>query len=152
MGPIERWQHTGRLLVRPTPDAGAIAKAAEEHVVDIMVTKGLLTETQSEAAMRLKADFQMAGLAIRTIGRYAPRLDDQPNHNRGRPDRSDAAEAAYRRWRHAVEEIGGRAGTTVVDAACFDKMPSLSGIALLQEGLEKLVDWYGLEGAEKQKS
>lgn len=150
-GPTERWQHAGRLLVQPSPQSTYVAKVAEEHVVDIMVTKGLITETQSAAAMRLKADFQLAGLATRTIGRYAPVISDQPDHSRGRPDRSQAAEAAYRRWRHAVREIGGRTGAVVVDTACYDHMPALSGIALLQEGLDKLADWYGMAKAERQK-
>lgn len=150
-GPLERWQHTGRLLVQPALQSAYVAKVSEEHIVDIMVTKGLLTETQSAAAMRLKADFQLAGLTIRTIGRYAPLISDQPDHFRGRPDRSEAAEAAYRRWRCAVKEIGNRAGAVVVDTACYDHAPNLTGIALLQEGLKKLADWYGLEKAGKDK-
>jgi hypothetical protein len=53
-GAPERWQHSGRILLH-TEKAGVLAgRAIEEHIIDIMVTRGLLTSLQSEAAFIFK--------------------------------------------------------------------------------------------------
>ncbi len=66
------------------------------------------------------------------------------DHFHGCRDRNDFEEAAYQRWRNAVRGLGLRMSTAVITVACHDLLPMPRDIALLQEGLEKLVKWYRL--------
>jgi hypothetical protein len=142
-GTPERWQHTGRILVL-TEKAGILAaQATEEHIVDIMVTRGLLTASQSEAAFKFKSDFHRANLGVRVTSRYSP-AGSSKDFFRPAPERTDLEEAAYQRWRNAVRELGLGLSNIVITTVCHDKLPMPRNIAMLQEGLEKLVDWYRL--------
>lgn len=142
-GTPERWQHSGRVLVL-TEKAGVLAvRATEEHVVDIMVTRGLLAARQSEAAFMFKLDYQKAQLEVRVTGRYNP-AGATKNFFQPKPARSDFEEAAYQRWRNAVRELGLGLSNVVITTVCHDKLPMPRNIEMLQEGLEKLADWYRL--------
>ncbi len=142
-GPAERWQHSGRVL-ELTERAGVLAaRVTEEHIVDVMVTKKLLTKSQSDAAFKFKLDFQRAAMAVQVTGRYNP-VRSNKDPFRGERERSDFEEAAYRRWRHAVRELGLGLGSVVITTVCHDLPPKADEIAVLQRGLEKLADWYKL--------
>jgi len=149
-GTPERWQHSGRVL-QITERAGILAaRATEEHVIDVMVLKGLLDKNQSDAAFRLKLDFQRAGLAANTISRYSPQ-GSKSDFFRGIRERSDAEEAAYQRWRNAVRELGLGLSCAVIATVCHDETPVLADLPLLQKGLDQLCDWYRLPKAEHKK-
>jgi hypothetical protein len=142
-GPKERWQHSGRTL-ELTEVAGILAaRATEEHIVDGLMMRGVLTETQRAAALRFKQDYQYAGLAAHVTGSYSvmPRSDD---FFRGGRDRTDAEERAYRRWRNAVKELGLSFSGAVISVTCQDMQPAINEITRLQKGLEILADWYGM--------
>lgn len=141
-GTAERWQHSGRTL-QVTERAGILAaRAIEEHVIDALVLRGLLTATQSEAAFRLKLDFQRAGLAASVTSRYSPERHTTPL--RQTRERSDGEEAAYQRWRNAVRELGLGFSCAVIATVCHDETPRAADMPLLQKGLDQLIDWYQL--------
>lgn len=150
-GPPERWQHSGRVM-HMTERAGILAaRVTEEHVIDTMVLRGLLDRSQSDAAFRLKQDFQRAGLAVNTTSRYTPERG-APDYFRGMRERSDAEEAAYQRWRNAVREMGLGLSCAVIATVCHDDTPTPGDVPLLQQGLDRLVDWYKLPKVEKKKT
>jgi len=148
-GPPERWQHSGRTLEITERRGILAARALEEHVIDSLVLRGILDQSQSDAAFRLKLDFQRAGLAANTTARYNPERN-QTNYFRGERDRSDAEEAAYRRWRHAVRELGLDLSCAVIATVCHDEAPTEHDVPLLQKGLDQLIDWYRLVKAGKK--
>jgi hypothetical protein len=142
-GPPERWQHSGRLLQVTEKNGVLAARTMEEHIIDMLVLRGTLNENQSVAAFKFKLDYQRAGLAAHTTGGYNPiRVDVDSFH--GRRERNNFEEAAYQRWRNAVRELGCRHSAVVITVACHDLLPTPREILLLQEGLEKLLDWYKL--------
>jgi hypothetical protein len=150
-GPSERWQHSGRVM-ELTERAGILAaRATEEHLIDTLVLKGVLDQTQSDAAFRLKMDFQRAGLAASVTSRYSP-VTGSSDHFQGKRDRSDAEEAAYRRWRHAVRELGLDLSCAVVATVCHDEAPRHADVPLLQKGLDQLIDWYGMAKEKPTKA
>ena len=147
-GPAERWQHSGRLL-ELTEQAGVLAaRVTEEHIVDVLVLRNVLSKSQSTAAFKLKLDFQRAGLAAHVIGGYSA-VHTTTDYFYGRRDRNDFEEAAYQRWRNAMREIGSRLSPAVIATVCHDELPRLNEIEHLQQGLAKLVDWYHLPKEEK---
>ena len=146
-GTPERWRHSGRTL-EVTERAGILAaRALEEHVIDTLVLRGLLDHTQSDAAFRLKLDFQRAGLAANTVSRYTPERTEGCRKER---ERSDGEEAAYRRWRSAVRELGLQFSCTVIATVCHDETPKAADVPLLQKGLDQLAGWYKLAKTEKK--
>ncbi|MDD4616512.1 MAG: DUF6456 domain-containing protein [Alphaproteobacteria bacterium] len=143
-GPRERWQHSGRTF-QVTDDKGCVAaRATEEHILDILGLKKLLSVLQIEAGLRLKADYHAAAIARRVTGSYsgAPSARD---YFRAERERTDAEEAAYQRWRNAVKEMGLRYSEAVVSTVCYDEAPPPCDIPALQGGLEKLATWYGMK-------
>lgn len=152
VGTPERWQHSGKIMVM-TERAGILAvRATEEHVIDVMVLKGVLDQSQSDAAFRLKLDFHRAGLAANTVSRYNPE-GSKSDFFRGIRERSEGEEAAYRRWRSAVRELGLDLSCAVIATVCHDETPAPADVPLLQKGLDQLADWYKLPKAgEKTKS
>lgn len=140
-GPRERWQHSGRALV-PTERAGILAaRATEEHILDALELRGIVTTRQRDAALAFKQDFQQASLSEHVTSAYNPiRVDQCPIP--GPRDRTEAEEAAYRRWRAAATSLGARHSGVVLATACYDLSPAPAQIALLREGLEKLARWY----------
>jgi hypothetical protein len=146
-GTNERWQHSGRML-EPTERRGILAaRATEEHIIDIMVVRGILTPRQREAAFRFKLDYQSAALTVHVTSSYNP-LSGGGDYAAGGRERSDAEEAAYQRWRNAVRALGLRFSGIVITAACHDLLPGPRDLILLQSGLERLAGLYRLaEGA-----
>jgi hypothetical protein len=140
-GTPERWQHSGRTF-EPTDHAGVLAaRAMEEHILDILGLKLLLTALQIEAGMKFKADYHAAAIDARVTGSYsgAPSARD---FFRGEHERSDAEESAYRRWKDAVRELGLHDGPAVISTVCHDTPPLHRELPKLQEGLDKLIAWY----------
>jgi len=142
-GTFERWQHSGRTL-ELTEQAGVLAaRATEEHIIDRLVLRRLLSPSAREAAFKFKLDYQRAALEARLTGRYNP-ASSARDFFAGIYERSDFEEAAYQRWRNAVRELGIRLAGLVISVVCHDILPRPGDLAQLQKGLEKLVDWYGL--------
>jgi hypothetical protein len=140
-GTPERWQHSGRAL-EPTDRAGILAvRATEEHILDVLALKRLLNENQIAAGLRLKADYHAASIAAHTTGSYN-NASNARDFFRGEYERSETQEAAYRRWRNAVRELGPRLGTAVVDTVCHDAPPLPRDLPILQSGLQKLAAFY----------
>lgn len=146
-GPRERWQHSGR-AVTLTERAGALAaRATEEHILDVLELRGFLTVRQRDAALALKLDFQQASLSEHVTGGYNPVRVDQ-SLMPGPRDRTEAEEAAYRRWRAAAQSLGARHSGVVLATACYDLSPAPAQITLLREGLEMLARWYRMPQEE----
>lgn len=143
-GTPERWQHTVRLL-QVTDTAGILAaRALEEHIVDMLVTRGVLDAAQREAAFKFKHDYHLAQLGARVTSRYSPATASK-DYFRPAPERSDLEEAAYVRWRHAVKTLGLGLSNIVITTVCHDLAPPARNVKMLQDGLTKLVDWYRLQ-------
>jgi hypothetical protein len=142
-GTIERWQHSGRVL-QVTDRAGIFAsRATEEHVLDVLALRRLVDEQQVEAGLRFKADYHAAALSAHVTGSYSG-MSNMRDFFRGEYERTDAQEAAYRRWKNAMRALGARHGAAVVATLCHDAPPQPRDLPVLQEGLEKLVLWYGM--------
>ncbi len=142
-GPAERWQHSGRTLAL-TETAGLLAaRATEEHIIDRLALRGWIDKIQSEAAFKFKLDYQRASLSAHVTGRYAPDAGAR-DFLAALHERTDFEEAAYRRWRHAVRELGLLLSGVVISVVCHDLAPVPRDLARLQKGLSKLADWYGL--------
>ena len=140
-GPPERWQHSGRVL-ELTDRAGILAaRATEEHILDILAMRRLLSALQVEAGLRFKADYHAAALAAHVTGSYSG-MSNARDFFRGEYERNEAQEAAYSRWKKAVRELGQRHGSAVIATVCHDAAPLSRDFAALQEGLEKLVALY----------
>lgn len=142
-GTPERWQHSGRTL-ELTDRAGILAaRATEEHILDVLAMRRLLNEIQVEAGLRFKADYHAAALSAHVTGSYSG-TSNARDFFRGEYERNDAQEAAYRRWKNAVRELGQRHGPAVIATVCHDTPPSPQNFLALQEGLEKLAALYRL--------
>ena len=130
-------------MLCPTEKPGIVAaRATESSVIDILVTRKLLNTRQNKAALRFKSDYHRAGLSPHVTGTYAPTIAKSGDFTER--DRSDSEEAAYQCWRHAIKIIGQRDSGLVISALCHDTAPSRADIPRLQDALERLVDWYGL--------
>ena len=142
-GTSERWQHSGRVL-EFTDRAGILAsRATEEHIIDVLVMRRLLNAVQVEAGLRFKADYHAAALAAHMTGSYSG-ASNARDFFRGEYERNDAQEAAYRRWKNALRELGARHSAAVITTLCYDAPPAPNDVPVLQEGLEKLAVWYGM--------
>jgi len=140
-GPQERWQHSSRMM-EPTEKAGVLAaRALEECVLDIFVARGLIAAVHREAALRLRSDYQAAGLTVRVIGSYNPARSSFSPFGAWN-ERTEKEEAAYQRWRNAVRAIGIQFSDAVMTVACHDRMPGEQGMRDMKAGLAKLVKWY----------
>jgi hypothetical protein len=140
-GTPERWQHSG-CTFEFTDRAGVLAaKATEEHILDVLALKLLLTALQVEAGLKFKADYHSAAIASRVTGSYTG-MSNARDFFRVEHERSDAEEAAYARWRAAVQEMGLQTSAAVISTVCYDAPPKPRDIPLLQSGLEKLASWY----------
>lgn len=144
-GTLERWQHSGRAL-ELTDRAGVLAaRATEEHILDVLALRRLLNEIQVEAGLRFKGDYHAAAIAAHVTGSYSG-ASSARDFFRGEYERNEAQEAAYRRWKNAVRELGRRHGAAVIATVCHDAPPLPRDLAALQEGLEKLARLYRMTG------
>lgn len=142
-GPAERWQHSGRAL-ELTDRAGIVAaRATEEHLIDILALRNIVTPAQTDAAMRFKSDYHAAAIASRTVASYSG-MANARDFFRAERERSDGEEAAYRRWRNALAALPLRAGAVTVAVICHDMQPAPRDIPALQEGLSQLARFYGM--------
>ncbi len=140
-GTPERWNHSGRVLV-PTERAGVCAaRATEEHVLDILRLKRFISQAHVQAGLAFKEDFHQAAIAARVCGSYSG-ASSARDFFRGEHERSEAEEAAYRRWRDAVRELGLNLSPPVIATVCHDATPRLRDLPALRRGLEKLAAWY----------
>jgi hypothetical protein len=138
-----RWQHSGRTL-ELTEAAGVLAaRATESSVIDMLAARHVLSGTETEAALKFRLDYQRAALARPVTGSYNS-VSPHGDFHRER-ERSDAEEAAYQRWRNAVRKLGLHISGIAISTICFDLVPTPRDILLLQKGLERLVEWYGLK-------
>ena len=144
-GTSERWQHAGRVL-EMTDRAGILAsRVTEEHILDVLAMRRLLNAVQVEAGLRFKADYHAAALAAHVTGNYSG-MSSTRGYFRGEYERTDAQEAAYRRWKNAVKELGTRHSAAVVATLCHDAPPLPQDVPILQDGLKRLAVWYGMQG------
>lgn len=145
-GPTERWQHATRRL-EVTDAAGVLAaRVVEEHGLDRLHLSGAIDVALRDGGLRLRADYQAAHLEQRITAHYAPSAGAGGGY---RPyERSDAEEAAYRRWRQAVRAVGIMDSKIVLAVCCHDQMPTSVSLASLQRGLKQLACFYGLLRAD----
>lgn len=140
-GPVERWQHTARLL-EATEQAGLLAaRALESHLLDTLCCAGLISEKLRDAGLRFHADYLRAGLEAHLSGSYAPtRQTFNPFSSLG--DRTDEQEAAYQRWRQAVRALTPLFADAVVTVACHENAPTPRQEIRLKAGLLLLTRHY----------
>jgi hypothetical protein len=147
-GTPERWQHSGRAL-QLTDRAGVLAvRATEEHILDVLAMKRLLNDVQVAAGLRFKADYHNAAIAAHVTGSYSGAANAR-DFFYAEHERTDAQEAAYRRWKKAVHELGARTSSAVIATVCHDAAPLPRDLPALQQGLQILVAWYKMGNAEK---
>ena len=142
-GTPERWRHSG-CAFEPTDRPGILAaRAIEEHILDVLGLKELLSSQQIAAGLKFKADYHAASIGARVSGNYAG-PSNLPSYDRTLRERSDAEENAYRRWRDAVREMGLAYSSAVIATVCLDEAPKPQEMTKLQAGLDRLAGWYGL--------
>ncbi len=142
-GTGERWQHACRAL-ELTDRAGVLAaRAVDSDVLDRLVLAGIIDEKGRDAALRLRGDFQAAGLSVHVVGSYSPARSSFSYYG-GWDERTDEEEAAYKRWREAVRNLGPRFSEPVVSVVCYDEAPRREKIQMLVIGLMLLAKGYGL--------
>jgi len=147
-GTPERWQHSG-CTFEPTDRPGVLAvRATEEHILDRLGLKLLLSARQIAAGLKFKADYHAAAIGARVTGSYAG-PSNVPGYDRTERKRSDAEDAAYRRWRDAVREMGLAYSPPVIATVCLDEVPKPHVLSQLQVGLDKLAGWYGLTAKDR---
>lgn len=140
-GTPERWQHSGRAL-EITDCAGVLAaRATEEHILDVLAIKSIVSQIQVAAGLKFKADYVAASMSANVTGSYTGMASARDFFNY-EYERTDAQEAAYVRWRSAVRELGLDCGSAVIETVCYDAAPSPRDVAALQVGLDRLVAWY----------
>ena len=103
----------------------------------------MLAPRQRDAALRLKEDYLGAGIAASVSSRYAALLNKGDKTFRER-ERTAAEEAAYRRWRNALQRLEPGFRNVVIATACQEMLPPLRDVLRLQKGLAALVAWYRL--------
>ena len=142
-GPRERWQHTGRVLELTEQAGGLAARATEENMLDRMLLRRAIDLRGREAGLRLKGDYQAAHLDSRIIASY--------NAGRGMNaggfqayERSDAEEAAYGRWRRALQAVTTFERHAVLNVCCHERDIVAPALPALRRGLARLGDWYRL--------
>jgi len=148
LGPVQRWQHAGRILEPTRAKGGLRARAMEESVLDALTLRRVLSPLQRQAGLRLRADFLAAGMGAHLAASYNPASVVFSVDGAFR-DRSDREEEAYQRWRIAVKAVGGALVDVIVSVACCDEAPAPEHEAFLKIGLAKLVLHYGLSGLDE---
>ena len=150
-GPRERWQHSRRVFESTEQTGWLAARATEEHIIDVLVLMRRIGKRHSDAAFRLKLDYQRAGLEVRVSGRYSP-VSSARDFFANIRERTDYEEAAYQRWRNALRALGAFFSDLVVSTVCHGVPPPSRAVKPLRDGLEKLADWYGMpeEGRANQ--
>ena len=149
-GPAERWQHSGRMLELTDRAGGLACRATEENSLDILLYRQVLSQRMHRAALRLHADFIAADMQPHVSGSYNAAAVAVPFCSNWH-ERTDAQEAAYGRWRKAVQALGPMFNDVVVSVACYDLMPDENHIPLLQVGLVVLSKWYEPEVGVKRQ-
>lgn len=144
-GPKERWQHAGRTL-QVTEMAGVLAaRVSEENGLDRALAAGQVDAVMHEAGLMLRADYQAAQVEQRIIASYsAARVSRVGGYHE--PERSDAEERAYQRWRRALQAVDLMEGRVLLSACCQEQMPQTpAGWHYLRRGLGRLIGYYGLK-------
>lgn len=142
-GTPERWQHSGFTYEMTDRPGILAARATEEHILDILGLKSLLTALQIEAGLKFKSDYHAAAIGSRVTGSYSG-VSSARDFFRAERERSTSEESAYRRWKDAVNELSRRHASAVIATVCHDETPLPRDIPCLQEGLQKLAAWYGM--------
>lgn len=145
-GPIERWQHSDRVLeaTELAKNGVLVARTTQEHVLDTLSSDGKISPSQHTAAFRFKHDFRAAGLQPRVVANYqtAGRTDYNPFSSSNCSNAE--SERSYTHWRRAMFALPFAVRDIVMTVACYDDAPPPSQIPLLQEGLQALVKHYGI--------
>jgi len=142
-GPVQRWQHSGRVF-EPTENAGiVVARATEEHVLDRLHVLGILNAQCREAGLKWQQDYVLARMEDRVTASYASTRGGGMDPET-RLLRSDAQEAAYKRWRAALMALSLAERDVALHVACIGFAPALNHLARLKTALQKLASHYGL--------
>lgn len=142
-GTSERWQHSGRTL-EYTETAGIFAvRASEEHILDKLVLMKVVDEVGRDAGLKLHQDYHIARIETRLTSSYST-IRNAPGDAEARFLRSDAAEAAYQRWRNALRALPPTLRDVIIHVTCVGYAPSMMQLICLKDGLYKLAKYYGL--------
>lgn len=143
-GPMQRWQHSGRVF-EPTENAGIlVARATEEHVLDRLHMLELLPETSREAGLKLQQDYVLARMEDRVTASYVTARGGAMDPEM-RLLRSEAQELAYKRWRTALAALTPGERDVALHVACLGFAPALTHLARLKTALQKLAGHYGIK-------
>lgn len=118
---------------------------SEENGLDRALAARQIDAAMHEAGLILRADYHAAHVEQRIIASYnATRVSRVGGYCE--PERSDAEERAYQRWRHAMQAVGLVEGRVLLSACCQEQMPQTpAGWHYLRRGLVQLVRYYGLK-------
>jgi len=148
VGPKERYQHGDVIERRETIQAGVKgARVLTVSMIDRYRHKKQITVKQSDAALKLRADWEMAGRQMAVTGTYG-------QAGQGNPEMSDMAALASARYVKATRAVGVELSPILVHVALLDGSASdwakttqrepKSGIEILRLALDALARHYGL--------
>jgi hypothetical protein len=142
--PPQRWQH-GDFTIEETQEAGMfVMRATTSHCLDILLQHQLIDDVCHEAGLLLHKDYQLAKIEGRVGASYQPQTNQTQKGFRTH-DRHEKEEAAYQRWRCAIEQIDHDWRGRVIHVCCMGLSPDITYLLPLKKGLLQLVQHYRLK-------
>jgi len=142
-GPMERWQHSGRVLEHTEIAGVFVARATESHALDHLLQARSISPEEHEAGMRFHSDFVLARIEDRVAVSFSSARGSKGDPH-GKLERNHAQEAAYYRWRRALAAVHPVLQDSLIHVACIANAPSPAQLLRCRLALEKLVKFYGI--------
>ncbi len=121
-GTAERWQHSRRELVLTEQAGIQAARVQDECALDRWLGVGAISAQEHAAGMKLRSDYHHGRVPLAAQRVYDGVRAPSPGASWQSPAerRGDAAEMAYKRWRHAIRAVGLRLSPLLIAVCCED--------------------------------
>lgn len=148
-GTYERHQQGDEIVLDETMTAGVKrARVLTVMVLERYFRRNELCATDEKmnanlyaAGLRLRTDFEKAGLTPRTIASYQASTTKSSS---GSEAISETRLNAYQEWQLALKAVGPIAADECVEACCCDENVGKDRMVLLRRGLKELAYHYGI--------
>lgn len=141
----ERWQHSRRQLVVLEQGHVLAVRSEDECMLDRWLGAGAISADEHAAGIRLRSDYHQGRVPMLAHQVYeGTRSATLGGWQSPGESRSNGAEAAYRRWRHAIRAVGQRAASLLIGVCCEDGALAWTRRDELRAGLQKLQQHYSI--------
>lgn len=142
-GPPQRWQHSGREVVYSDQGRTSTLRATEECMLDRWLLIGAISRLEHAAGLRLREDYYDGQVPLYSQRNYLnPEFGSTGQWLAPAEKRKPLAEAAYRRWREAIQAVGTQCSAPLLTVCCEDGTLPLNKRHVLRCGLQLLVRHY----------